>query len=275
MSVDAARMESSSREHASTSQAQVLSVAVALARRALNNTLRIPATVIPIAVMPLFFVLAFGGAFSAITRLPMFPTQNILDWMAPFAVLQGAAFAGFGTAFGAGRDLENGFYDRLLAAPVNRFALALGPLIYSAGRALIPVTIVVPVALLGGAALPGGVLGLVVLVLTAMGVAVAAGTWGLGVVYRARTQRAGGLIQAGIFVTMFLSVGLVPLDAMEGTWLYHVARVNPYSQVLEMARSGFLGSVGWSDVWPGVLALIAAIGLLGWFARRGFARLED
>lgn len=254
---------------------RALPVALVLARRALNNTLRIPATVVPIVVMPLFFVLAFGGAFSAVTRLPVFPTENILDWMAPFAALQGAAFAGFGTAFGAGRDLENGFYDRLLAAPVNRIALGLGPLLYSASRSLVPVVIVVPVALLGGATLPGGVVGLALLVAAAVGVAVAAGLWGLGVVYRTRTQRAGGLIQAGIFVVLFLSIGMVPLDAMEGTWLYHVARYNPYTQVLEMARAGFLGQVSWSQVWPGLLALSGAIAGLSLFARRGFARLEN
>src|SRR5690606_12689219 len=111
--------------------------------------IRIPAAVVPVVVMPVFFVLAFSGAFSAITDIPGFPTDNILNWMVPFAVLQGAAFAGFGAALGAGRDLENGFYDRLLLSPVPRPGLVLGPLTYSAVRALLPFVIVAPVGILG------------------------------------------------------------------------------------------------------------------------------
>ena len=254
--------------------AGVVPVALALIRRSLLGTVRIPATFIPMIVMPLFFVIAFGGAFSSVTLLPGFPTDNILNWVAPFSVLQGASFAGFGSAFGAGRDLENGFFDRLLLAPSPRLALILGALGYSALRAFVPTVIVVSAVLLTGATVPGGVLAIAVLLLAAMGVAVSAGLWGLGVVYRTRTQRSGGLIQVGIFSAMFLSVGLVPLSQMEGTWLYWAARVNPITAVLGMARSGFVGDVTVDAVLPGVGALAAMIGLLGWFAWRGFRRLE-
>lgn len=254
--------------------AGVVPVALALIRRSLLGTVRIPATFIPMIVMPLFFVIAFGGAFSSVTLLPGFPTDNILNWVAPFSVLQGASFAGFGSAFGAGRDLENGFFDRLLLAPSPRLALILGALGYSALRAFVPTVIVVSAVLLTGATVPGGVLAIAVLLLAAMGVAVSAGLWGLGVVYRTRTQRSGGLIQVGIFSAMFLSVGLVPLSQMEGTWLYWAARVNPITAVLGMARSGFVGEVTLDAVLPGVGALAAMIGLLGWFAWRGLRRLE-
>ena len=255
-------------------RARVVPVAAAMVRRSLVGTLRIPATFVPMIIMPLFFVLAFGGAFSSITLLPGFPPDSILSWVAPFAVLQGASFAGFGTAFGAGRDLENGFFDRLLLAPTPRVALVLGALGYSALRAFVPTVIVVTAVLLGGAAVPGGPLAILVLLVAAIGVALSAGLWGLGVVYRTRTQRAGGLIQVGIFAAMFLSVGLVPLSQMEGTWLWWVARVNPVTAVLAMARTGFVGTVQVADVLTGLAALAVVIGLLGWFAWRGFRRLD-
>lgn len=243
-----------------------------LAWRGVIGLVRVPVTVIPVVVMPVFFTLAFSGAFSAITNIPGFPTDDILDWMVPFAVLQGAAFAGFGAAFGAGRDLENGFFDRLLAAPVPRPALMLGPLVYTMVRSLLPLSIVLPVGYLGGARIQGGPAGFVVLLVAVLGVAVLAGLWGLGVVYRARSQRAGALVQAGIFVAMFLSVGQVPLEVMTG-WLRWVAERNPFTYVLTMARQGFLGEVTWGDTWPGLLALGISFVLLGWFAERGFRRL--
>lgn len=251
----------------------VRAVSLALADRARLGTLRVPGTIVPIVIMPIFFVLAFGGAFGALTDLPGFPTDNILNWMVPFAALQGASFGGLGAAFGAGRDLENGFFDRLLLAPAPRVALATGPLLFSSVRSLLPLVTVVPVGYLGGARLQDPV-GLLLLAVGAVGVGLVSGLWGLGVVYRFRTQRAGGLVQVGIFVTLFLSVGQVPLEAMEGTWLETVARLNPFTQILDMARAGFLGPVTWGDVWPGLVALAASGALLSAFAWRGFRTLE-
>ena len=235
-----------------------------LTQRGVLGVVRVPATVVPVVIMPIIFTLAFSGAFSALTGLPGFPTSNILNWMAPFAVLQGASFAGLGASFSVGRDLENGFYDRLLLAPAPRRALVAGPLAYAQLRALIPLFTVVPIALLGGARMQGGLAGYVVLTVAALGVAVVASLWGLGVTYRLRTQRAGSLVQVGIFVVMFLSIGQVPLEAMTG-WLHWVAVRNPFTYVLKMARQGFLGPVTWSTTWPGLVALAvsgAAAGLV-------------
>lgn len=253
-------------------QGQLGPVANQLAWRSLVYMLRLPATIIPVVVMPVFFVIAFSGAFRAITELPLFPTDNVLDWMAPFAVLQGAAFAGLGASFGAGRDIETGFYDRLLLAPVNRTALVLGPLYYSAVRSLLPLAIVLPVAYLGGARISGGVLGLLSLVVAAVGVAVVSGLWGLGVAYRTRSQRSGTFAQVGIFVAMFLSIGQVPLDVMTG-WLHEAARINPMTNVLRLARQGFLGEVTWATTWPGLVSIAGGILVLGLFAWRGFRKL--
>lgn len=252
--------------------AHVAAASRQLAWRSLLGTIRIPATLVPVLVMPLFFVLSFSGSFSALTDLPLFPTDNILNWNIPFAALQGAAFAGLGAAFGAGRDLETGFFDRLLLAPTRRASLVAGPLGFSMVRALIPVAIVLPVGFLGGARLSGGLLGLVMLVVAAVGIAGAAGLWGLGVAYRSRSQRSGALTQVGIFMALFLSTGQVPLDVMQG-WLHDVASINPFTQVLELARQGFLGPVTWDSTWPGLLALAGMWVVLGLFAARGLRRL--
>jgi ABC-2 type transport system permease protein len=243
-----------------------------LARRNVLYMLRIPATVIPIIVMPVFFTVAFSGAYGALTDLRGFPTDNVLNWMVPFAIMQGAAFAGLGSAFGAGRDLETGFYDRLLLAPTRRLYLVLGPLYYSALRAFLPVVVVLPVGYLGGARISGGLLGLVTLIVAAIGTAIAAGLWGLGVAYRTRTQRSGALTQVGIFVAIFLSTGQVPLAVMTG-WLHGVASVNPFTQVLDLARQGFLGPVTWGSTWPGLVAIGVFWVGLGVFAWRGFLKL--
>ena len=247
-------------------------VATALALRSLISIGRIPSAFIPMVVFPVFFTVAFSGAFSAITNLPAFDTDNILSWYVPMSVLQGAAFAGLGTGFSTARDLEGGFFDRLLLAPTPRLALLGGALLASVLRALIVAGIVILVGALAGAEVPGGPEGVLMLLVASVGVALAGGAWGLGLVYRIKSQSAGPLIQVGIFVSLFLSTAQVPLEVMEG-WLHAVARVNPMTNVLQLAREGYVGEVTWAHTWPGLLALAGLIVMLGAFAVRGLSRL--
>lgn len=249
-----------------------LPVALALAHRSILGVLRIPAAVVPLVAMPVFFVIAFSGSFSSLTRLPQFPTDNILSWMVPFAIVQGSAFAGFGTGFSTVRDIETGFYDRLVLAPGSRLALLVGPILAGIFRCTITVTIVLAFGLALGADFPGGLAGLAVLWLAAVGVATIATGWALGLVYRVPNQRAGPMLQIGIFFTTFLSTGNVPLAAQTG-WVKHIAQINPLTNVLELARQGFLGHVTWRHTWPGLVAMAGSLVVLWTFAARGLRRL--
>jgi ABC-2 type transport system permease protein len=247
-------------------------VAVALARRNLVNIRRVPAAFIPLVAMPVFFVVAFSGSFTSLTRLPQFPTDNILNWMVPFAILQGSAFAGFGTGFSTVTDIQSGFYDRLLLAPGSRLALLVGPILSGLARCTVTLAVVLTFGLALGAELPGGPLGLLYLWLASMGVATVATGWALGLVFRVPDPRAGPILQIGIFFTTFLSTGNVPLPLQTG-WVEQIARVNPLTNILAMARQGFLGDVSWSSTWPGLVAIAGSLAVLWTFAARGLRRL--
>ena len=247
-------------------------VMVALAWRSLVNIRRLPSAFIPSIIFPVFFTISFSGAFSAVTNLPGFATDNALSWYVPMSVIQGAAFAGLGTGFTTARDLEDGFFDRLLLAPTSRLALLGGALLASILRALLVAVLVILVGVVGGAEVPGGAAGLGMLLVASAGIAVAGGAWGLGIVYRIKSQSAGPLIQVGIFTAIFLSTAQVPLDVMDG-WLHAVARVNPVTTILALARQGFLGHVTWADTWPGLVSFAGLLLVLGLFAVRGLQRL--
>ena len=243
-------------------------VALALAQRSLVTILRIPAAVVPLIVMPMFFVIAFSGSFSSLADLPSFPTDNVFNWFVPFAILQGAAFAGFGTGFNTVRDIETGFYDRLLLSPGSRVALFVGPTLAGLVRATFTTIAVLFLGVLLGAELLGGVLGLLALWAAALGMAVISTGWALGVVYRIPDTRAGPILQIGIFFTMFLSTGNVPVDDQIG-WTQTIARLNPLTPMLELARQGFLGDVSWDTTWPGLVAIALSSVALWVFAVTG------
>ncbi|MFT7597892.1 MAG: ABC-2 type transport system permease protein [Acidimicrobiales bacterium] len=245
-----------------------------LVRRSLVAITRVPAAIGPILIMPIFFMIAFAGSYSAITNLPGFPTDNIFNWFVPYACIQGAAFGGMGIGFGTARDIEGGFYDRLLLAPSGRGVLLLGPLGTSVARSTFPLLTVFPLGLVLGADWPG-FFGLVLLMLSGALFACATGLWALGIVFRLKSQRAMGLVQVGIFSTLFLSIGQVPLAVMDG-WLHGAARVNPATNIIRMARQGFLDDgVQWHSTWPGLVAGFGSLAILGLFAITGLRRLED
>lgn len=240
--------------------------------RSARNLRRIPAALIPTIVMPVFFTVAFTGTFRGLTMLPGYPTDNIWNWMVPYACVQTSSFAAMGAAFGLGRDLETGFYDRLLMAPISAWAVPLSGVLWSDVRTAIPVSICLVLGILGGLTFPAGVVAVLWMVVAAVGVSTMAALWGQGVMYRTRKQSAGGLVQIGLFIVMFLTVGMVPLELQEG-WVPKVARFNPITPILTLARAGFVYDGAWSKVWPGLVSIAACTAALAWWALRGARRL--
>lgn len=255
-------------------------VVVELAVRNLRGIARMPAAFIPTLVMPIFFVITFAGAFGFAGRA--FGNGNALSWFAPMAIIQGASFSGMTIGLSTARDFETGFFDRFLLAPISRLTLLGGALVAALLRTFVTTTFVLVAAAIGGVAVPGGALGIVVLYISAFGIGIIGALWGLGLVYRAQSTTVAPLIQVGIFLAIFLSTAQVPISAMSG-WLPAVARINPMTNVLRMARSGFVPDqldppagfgVSWAEMWPGLLALGGSTLVLGLFALRGMRRLS-
>lgn len=244
-----------------------------LALRGLRSIRRLPSAFFPALAMPIFQTIAFSGTFFAITKIPGFPTDRSVNWYLPFACCMGSAFSGVGLGFTTVRDLQSGFFDRLRMAPTPRLSLIVGPLITAWIRVLIVVTSVLIVGLLFGARLTGGVLGLVTLFIAGLGVATMSAGWGLGLAYRFGDMRAAALMQLGLFNAIFLSNAQTPLNVMTG-WLHSVARINPFTNILRLAREGWLGEVTWHDTWGGLVAIVAISALTLLFAYRGLARLS-
>ena len=253
--------------------APALPYVAASVRRSLVNVLRVPGAVIPVIIMPLFFLVAFSGSFSGLARGGIVPTAKMIDWVMPYAILQGAAFAGMGSTFGVARDIEGGFFDRVRLSPVPRAAIVAGPVAAAMVRSMLPVVLVMTAALAAGAR-PTDWWAVLFIPLGATCLAAISAMWALGVVYRLRTQRAMGLVQIAIFATMFLSSAQVPVGRMQG-WLHSVARINPLTNVLRLVRQGFVPTgLRWEDTWGGLVALVLGAMALALYAYRGLRRLD-
>ena len=247
---------------------------VALVRRAANELVRVPGAAIPGVLAPTIFFLGLTSVFGSLTNLDGFGTDSYESFIIPVSLLQGAGFTGAATGVNLARDIEQGWFDRLLASPAPRPALLVGLVFSASVRALVPAVVLLTVAFAIGANWPG-FLGLALAFFGVMAMGTVAALYGCSLALRFRTQAAAPLMQAGMFVAILMTTSYAPLALLEG-WLQSVAEVNPVTQVIEMVRQGFvMGAVVWSETWPGLLALLGLMAVFATFALRGMSRMAD
>ena len=252
---------------------QNIAMIVALTRRALNEILRVPGAAIPGILAPTIFFLGLVAVFGNLTLLPGFTTETYQSFIIPVGLLQGAGFTGAATWVNLARDIEQGWFDRLLASPAPRWVLLLGLVLSASFRALLPTTVLLIVGIALGAQWPGPG-GLALAIVVVMGMAIVASNWAVMLALRFKSQSAAPLMQAGVFILILTTTAYAPLALMTG-WLQEVARYNPATQILEAARQGFVGGVSWAETWPGLVALLGFIAVLGSLALIGMRRTAD
>jgi ABC-2 type transport system permease protein len=221
----------------------------------------------------MIFFLGITSVFGHLTQLPGFTSTSFQSFMIPVSLLQGASFTGAAQGVNLARDIEAGWFDRLLASPAPRPVLLASIMITAAMRSLIPAAVLLSVALATGAQFPG-LLGLILALIAMMGISAIAANWATSLALKYKSQSAAPLMQIGMLLAIFLTTAYAPLDLLQG-WLQTVARYNPVTQVLEMARQGFIGSVSWGDTWPGLLVLAGLVTILTFVSLRGMRRITE
>lgn len=242
-----------------------------LVRRALNEVLRVPGAAIPGVLAPTIFMLGISSVFGAAAHLPGFTADDFRTFVVPVGLLQGAGFTGAATGVNLARDVEQGWFDRLLLAPAPRPVLLAGVVGSAAFRALLPAAFLLVVATLLGVHWPGA-LGLLLAAVLVMGLACVMAFWGVIVALRFKTQQAAPLMQIVAFASVLLTTAYAPKPLLSG-WLRALATVNPVSYVLTGVRQGFVGTVTWHDTWPALLALAGLVAVLGALATRSLRRV--
>ena len=245
-----------------------------LIRRSANEILRVPGAAIPGVLAPTIFFLGLTSVFGKLTLLPGFDTQSYQSFLIAVSLLQGAGFTGAATGVNMARDIEFGWFDRLIAAPASRWALLSGLVLSASLRSLIPATVLLTVGFAIGIEWPG-LGGLILAIFCVMATATIAACWGAMLALHYRTQSAAPLMQAGMFILVLTTTAYAPLELLQG-WLQEIARINPLTQVVEAARQGFLGDpITLAGTWPAIVALIGMLLVFGGLALRGMQRTSD
>jgi ABC-type polysaccharide/polyol phosphate export permease len=242
-----------------------------LSRRGINEILRVPGASIPGVLAPCIFVLATTAVFGKLAVLPGFTTDHYLTFAVAVGLLQGAGFSGAATGVNLARDIEQGWFDRLLLSPAPRWVLLLGTMLSACLRSLIPASALLIVTLALGASFPG-LDGLLLVILLVPAFAAVASLWGITLALRFRTQSAAPLMQAGMFMALLFTTAYAPQKLLTG-WLSHVAKYNPVTRVVEGVRQGFVASVTWGKTWPALLAIAGLVLVLAAASARELRRV--
>jgi len=228
----------------------------ALGRRALSVQFRRAQLLMPTFVLPLMLLAVIASGTSAAQGLEAFPdVQSYLGFVVPGTIVQGALLAGLTAGVALASDIEFGFFDRLLAAPVARTSIVLGRLAGTLGLSVLQSTFFLLVALVFGARYPGGVGAAV----AAVGIAAITAV-GIGGIAAAIALRTGSLsllqsIFPLVFIMLFTAPAFFPRDLLAPV-LRDLAPYNPLTYVVEGVRSLLTGDPSLGDPWLGLLAAV-------------------
>jgi ABC-type multidrug transport system permease subunit len=243
----------------------------ALVRRALHEILRVPGAAIPGVLAPTIFMLGLTSVFGNASHLAFYHGANFKDFVIPVGFMQGASFTGAATGVNLARDIEQGWFDRLLVSPTPRLVLLAGIVGSATLRALLPASFLLVVGLTLGAHWPG-VLALAIAAVLVMGLAASISFYAVIIALRFKTQQAAPLMQVGGFIAVLFTTSYAPKQGLT-PWLRTVADINPVTHVLDGVRQGFIGSVTWGSTWPALAAIAGLLLVLGSLSVRSMRRV--
>jgi ABC-2 type transport system permease protein len=139
------------------------------------------------------------------------------------------------TGFGIAADFENGFARRMMLAAPNRLGILAGYALAALVRAVVVGVLLFAVAAATGMQIGGDGVDVFGLIVLALLVSLTASMWSAGVAMRLRTIQAGPVMQMPVFLILFLAPVYVPLSLLEG-WIHGVARINPFTTLIEGGR---------------------------------------
>ena len=224
-----------------------------MSKRAIIALARQPALVVPSLVFPLFFLALGSSSFARAINLPGFPeVDSYLDFGVAGAIMQGVLFGSVTGAAALATDIENGFFDRLIASPVARPSIIVGRLAGAMAFGAAQTVFFLVVLLPFGLNVEGGVLGGLVLVASGTLISLCVGALMSMMALRTGSSEAVQGAFPLLFILLFFSSAFFPRQTMQGVY-GDLAGYNPVSYIIEGMRDIVIDGV---SAWAVVRAVL-------------------
>jgi ABC-2 type transport system permease protein len=244
----------------------------ALSRRSIVNLIRQPTAIVPALVFPLIFMALSAASLNRSTDLPGFPpVDSFLQFLITTTIFQGALFGAVGAGTDMARDIEGGFFDRLIASPVSRMSILVGRVTGSAALGFTQAWLYFLVGMIFGLTVEGGFLAMLLVAIVAATVSAAIGAIAIAFGLKTGSSEAVQGSFPLLFTLLFLSSAFFPRNLMNG-WFKSAATINPFSHLIEGLRTQVIAGINWPDFFQafGIALVMFAIGaVLATSALRG------
>lgn len=229
-----------------------LRIVWAITARGINRVMRRPQLLMPLFLVPTMFLAVTAGGAARAVDLPGFPlVENFFQFALAGAILQSTLLSGLTVGATLSVDVDNGFFDRMVATPVPRSALVLGRLLTGAMIAVVQAALYLAVGVAFGAPVAAGLAGVPVVLLLAALTAAFSGGLAITLALRARAGWVQGAFPL-VFVVLFLSSSFFPRQMMTGP-AKTIADYNPMSFVVEGMRQPIIEGFGGDAIAIGLL----------------------
>ncbi len=241
-----------------------------LAVRNLRIMYRQPVYLAFTLVQPMVWLLLFSQLFERMVDLPGFGDTSYVAYLAPGVIVMTAMMNAGWAGTSLIDDMDRGVMDRYLSSPVRRVAIINGILAYQAAVTVVQSLIVLGVALAMGARYDAGLGGILIVLATAVLLALIFAALSCAAALLMRTQEALiGIFQFLAFPLLFLSSTLMAA-ALLPDWIGTVAKFNPVDWAVVASREALVASPDWAVV-GGRIALLAGLTVvMTWLAARAF-----
>ncbi len=236
--------------------------------RDLRRLLRQPWWIVVTLVQPVIWLLLFGPLFKSITEIPGFESDSYIEFLTPGVVIMTAFFSGGWNGMATIDDLNRGVVDRLLVSPLRRSSFFVGHILQTWVSIAIQAAIIVVLAVALGARFENGILGLLILLVSAMLLAGAlnAVSNGLALLVR-REETLIATLNVFMLPLTFLSSAFMQQDLIPH-WMQVAARFNPLNWAVEASREAVSSDTDWVSVVTHLGLLAGLIVLCMGFAVR-------
>ena len=207
-----------------------------LGRRATREIFRYPEATIPVLFIPLFFLAVNIGQVSETfpSSTPFLNGQGYVAFQLPVSLMFAVATATSGLALVT--EIENGYFDKLLVAPIRRSSIIFGRLTADLVRGIAGSAIVLLAGIAFGAHVESGPIGALVIILLAALFGVGYACFGVLIALHTRNVQATNTSFLLFFPLLFLTPNFVPFERLTPV-MEALARANPVSYVIEGLRS--------------------------------------
>jgi ABC-2 type transport system permease protein len=241
-----------------------------MTRRSVMALLRQPWFIGITLVQPIIWLLLFGALFKSVVQIPGFQADSYYDFLVPGVAIMTAVFGAGWSGMGILDDLDRGVIDRFLTSPVRRVPLIVGPIAQVLISVSVQALIIIGLGALVGASYPGGVGGILVMILCSCLLAAAIGGCSNAIALLSRQEET--MIGVVTFFTLpltFLSSTFMQLS-LAPNWIETVAKFNPVNWAVVASRSAVSEAADWGAIATRVAGLAAIAALCVFWATSAF-----